>query len=333
MHDYSGAIILSRSVLSSLLNTEDYIEAMEGAFASYAKTKKEGSVGLLHLETGRMEYHIKAGSLQLDETFFGLKVNSSLFSEVMEKKIPKIKGIIVLFEGTYGYPIAILDSIEITIQRTGATTAVAAKYLARSDSRVLTVCGCGNQGKIQLRALLKVLPIEKVYAFDMNYEAASNYAAHMTDELGINVEACRDIESAVSRSDVVTTCTPSHTPYLSAEHIKPGTFIAAVGADSAEKQELDENLVAESSVVVDLLEQSATVGELHHAIEKGLMAKDEVRGEIGDIIAGNSIGRKSPDEIILYDATGTAIQDTAAAALSYRKAVAAGLGTRLNLFE
>jgi len=328
-----GALMLSRSDISSLLQIEDYIGAMEHAFETYSKQKRAGMIGLLHLETGRMEYHIKAGAMELNETYFGLKVNSSLFSEFAKKGIPKIKGLIILFEGENGYPLAILDSIEITIKRTGATTAVAAKYLARKDSQVLTVCGCGNQGSIQLESLLQVLPIKQVFAFDMDPQVASRFAHKMSELHGIKIEAVENLEYAAARSDVITTCTPSSKAYLLEDYIRPGTFIAAVGADSAVKQELDPKILVNNKVVVDILDQSATVGELHHAIEAGLLKKSDAHGEVGDVITGAIAGRSSDEEIIIYDATGTAIQDTAAAASCYQKAIQSGIGKYFNVFE
>jgi alanine dehydrogenase len=332
MADYKGALILKRSELSGLLQIKDYIAAMENAFGTYAREKKLGT-GLLHLESDQMEYHIKAGSLKTGRTYFGLKVNSSLFSGTLKKGIPKIKGVIILFDGESGYPLAVLDSIEITIKRTGATTAVAAKYLARKDSRVLTVCGCGNQGRIQLESLLEVLPITRVFAFDKDSDAVSGYVREMSEKTGIEILPVENLENAVRQSDVVTTCTPSRKYFLQERFVGPGTFIAAVGADSPEKQEIEEGLMLNNKVVVDILDQSAKVGELHHAIEAGLLGKENVHAEIGDIILGKASARTSDDEIIIYDATGTAIQDTAAAAICFEKALRAGAGRFINLFE
>jgi len=119
-----------------------------------------------------VEFHIKAGGLRLGRTYFALKVNGSSFQNRERYDLPNIMGAIILFDGDNGYPLAVMDSIEITIQRTGAATAVAAKYLARTDATTATICGCGNQGRIQLKALKEVLPLERVYAFDMNREAA-----------------------------------------------------------------------------------------------------------------------------------------------------------------
>jgi len=332
MLDYKGTLLLKRSELSQLLQIKDYIAVMENAFGIYAKQKSYGT-GLLHLETDQVEYHIKAGGINLGKTYFGLKVNSNSFSGNKKTGLPNIKGAIILFDGENGYPLAIIDSIEITIKRTGATTAVAAKYLARNDSKVITVCGCGNQGRIQLEALKEVLPIRKVFAFDKDANAVAGYIKNMSAKLSLNIEPVENLKKAVQESDVVTTCTPSRQFFLPKEYVNPGTFIAAVGADSPEKQELEENLLVDNKVIVDILEQCSAVGELHHAIEAGLLTKEDVHGEIGDVIIGKIPARTSNNEIIIYDATGTAIQDTAAAATCFERAISAGAGRFINLFD
>jgi ornithine cyclodeaminase/alanine dehydrogenase-like protein (mu-crystallin family) len=150
---------------------------------------------------------------------------------------------------------------------------------------------------------------------------------------GIEIETIEDLEYAASRSDVITTCTPSSAAYLLQDYIRPGTFIGAVGADSVDKQELDPKILGNNTVVVDILDQSAAVGELHHAIEAGLLKKEDAHGEVGDVITGEIAGRSTDEEIIVYDATGTAIQDTAAAATCYHKANHAGIGKYFNVFE
>jgi ornithine cyclodeaminase/alanine dehydrogenase len=116
--------------------------------------------------------------------------------------MPNIQGIIMLCDGENGYPLALMDSIEITILRTGAATAVAAKYLARDDAKVATICGCGNQGRIQLKALMKVRDIERVYAFDLDHARAERFAGELSDELSIEAQAVHDLAPAVRQSDV-----------------------------------------------------------------------------------------------------------------------------------
>jgi ornithine cyclodeaminase/alanine dehydrogenase len=226
-----------------------------------------------------------------------------------------------------------MDSIEITILRTGAATAVAAKYLARADASVATICGCGNQGRVQLRARAKARALERVYAFDLDHARAERFADELSAELRIEAQAVRELATAVWQSDICVTCTPSKRFFLKREDVSPGTFIAAVGADDELKQELDPHLFARGKIVVDLLEQCATIGDLHHALDQGLITRADVHAEIGEVIAGKKTGRVSQDEIIIFDSTGTALQDAAAAALVYEKAAPAGSHFSLNFAE
>jgi len=223
-----------------------------------------------------------------------------------------------------------MDSIEITIQRTGAATAIAAKYLANSDSKTVTICGCGNQGTISLRALANVFSLEKVFAYDVNVTQAHIFADGLSHELGIEVVACKDLENAVGQSEIVVTCTPSKQPFLKKRFIRPGTFIAAVGADSAEKHELEASLLAENKVVVDVLGQCANIGELHHALQDKLITTEDVYAELGETIAEVKAGRSSSDEIIIFDSTGMALQDVITAAIIFEKAEKNRIGTVMD---
>ena len=145
------------------------------------------------------------------------------------------------------------------------------------------------------------------------------------------MKAVEDLAQAVSRSDICVTCTPSKQPFLKKEFVLSGTFIAAVGADSPEKQELEPSLIAGNKLIVDLLEQCASIGELHHAIASSLVTKGDVHAELGEVIAGVKSGRTSSDEIIIFDSTGMALQDVMTAALVDEKAVHEGVGAVINL--
>jgi alanine dehydrogenase len=327
-----GTLLLKRHEIAALLNIEECMEAVEQAFKLYAegKTAAPGVLGIPARDGG---FHIKAGMLELNRTYFAAKANANFPQNTKRFGLPLIQGIIVLCDGENGYPLALMDSMEITIIRTGAATGVAAKYLARADAAVATICGCGNQGRISLRALATVRSLTRAYAWDIDESQARRFADELRKALGIEVIAVSDLAKAVPESDICVTCTPSKQPFLDREFVSPGTFIAAVGADSEEKQELDPALMISNTVVADLLEQCATIGELHHALRQGLLTKEDVHAELGDVISGKRAGRTSEDDTIIFDSTGTALQDVAAAAIVYEKAVRSGLGCFLNLAE
>jgi len=325
-------MLLTRKEVGSLLTLEDSIVAVEDAFKMHAEGKTLPP-GLLHVDAQEGEFHIKVGGLKRDRTYFGLKANSGFFQNRKRYGLPNIQGVIILFDGDNGSPLAFMDSMEITIQRTGAATATAAKYLAKPDSRTATICGCGRQGRIQLRSLKQVLPsINHAFAFDVDQHQANLYASKMSTELGITVKPAKCLENAVNSSDIIVTCTPSKRYFLHREHVRPGTFVAAIGADSPDKQELEPSLLVGHKIVVDILDQCARVGELHHALNAGLLTQQDVHGELGDIIAGNVVGRILEEEIIIFDATGTALQDVAAAVVVYEKALSHGVGSIVDLY-
>ena len=135
-------LLLKRSEVAALLDLPDYIEIVEQAFRLFAEGKTL-EPGLLHVDAAEGEFHIKAGGLTLEKTYFGLKANAGFFQNKIRYGLPNIQGLILLFDAEKGVPLAVMDSAEITIQRTGAATAVAAKYLAREDTTHATICGCG----------------------------------------------------------------------------------------------------------------------------------------------------------------------------------------------
>ena len=189
-----------------------------------------------------------------------------------------------------------------------------------------TICGCGEQGWSQLRALSRIRELETVFAFDALRDRREGYAKEMSSELGLDVRPTDDLPNATFRSDIIVTCTTSDRFIIHRRQVSPGAFVAGVGADNPHKQELDPALLAASTVVTDILEQCATIGDLHHAIDAGLMSRADVYAELGEIVASRKVGRRTADEIIVFDSTGTALQDVAAAALVYEKALAEGHG-------
>jgi ornithine cyclodeaminase/alanine dehydrogenase len=324
--------LLSRSEVADLLSIEEYIAAVERVFQLYGegKTQPPGILGVNAHDGG---FHIKAGLLELDRSFFAAKINANFPQNAKRFGLPLIQGAVFLADAQNGYPLAIMDSMEITIRRTGAATAVAAKYLARLDSKSILVCGCGNQGRVSVQALSKIFSLEQVFAYDIDDSRAQRFANELSAELKIAVETTSDLAEAMKRSDICVTCTPSTRFFLKQEYAQPGTFIAAVGADSEAKQELEPALLAQNKTVVDIVDQCASIGELHHAIASGLMTEQSVHAELGEVVAGIKPGRTSSDEIIIFDSTGMALQDVITAATVYKKAVDKGIGRIVDLAE
>jgi alanine dehydrogenase len=316
--------ILTRRDLADLLTPEDCLAAVEEAFRNYGmgRTSTPQSIGL-HAATGT--FHIKAATAEV----CAVKINANFPENPRRHRLPTIQGVIVVFDMERGTPLAILDSALITTLRTAAATALAANHLARGDANTITIIGCGTQGRASLDALRLVRPIRKAYAYDADATTANRFAREMAARLGIDVQPVAAFDAAIANSAIVVTCTPARTAILDARHLHPGLFIAAVGADNPEKQELTPALLRESIVVADILDQSATMGDLHHALEAGVLTRDDVRGELAGILCGRIPGRENDDQVFVFDSTGTAIQDVAVASLAYTRATERGAGAEV----
>lgn len=308
------------------------IEAVERGFLAYARGETiPPGVLSAHAEGGG--FHVKsAGLLHAvgGRSVFAAKVNANFPGNPDRHGLPTIQGVIALFDAVDGRLLALLDSMEITNLRTAAATAVAAKYLA-PDADLVTVCGCGEQSRSQLRALACVRSVKRVMALDLNAERAGRFATDMAAELDVEVSIIHDPRDAAQGTTIWMTCTTATRWFLGRAHVAAGAFVAAVGADNPSKQEIEPELLAGGVVVADVLEQCAAFGDLHHAIALGLMGREDVRAELADVVAGRKPGRLSQDEIIIFDSTGTALQDVAAAAVVYERALSSGAGLFVNL--
>src|SRR5579864_6703690 len=197
----TDTLLISRADVAALLTLEECIAAVEDAFRQHGEGKA-APPRVLGMPSDGGGFHIKAA---LSSHYFAAKLNGNFPNNPRRFALPNIQGLILLCDATNGFPLAAMDSIEITILRTGAATAVAARHLARPDSHIATICGCGNQGRVQLRALREVLPLQQIYAYDVNQEQAQKFAQELSREPGITVEVVHDLARAVRSSDVCVT--------------------------------------------------------------------------------------------------------------------------------
>ena len=322
-----STLLLTQRDVAALLDLETCIAAVEEAFRLHGLgTVTPPGIHGVPAEGGG--FHIKAGRLG---GTFAAKINANFPGNPSHHGLPTIQGVIALFDAETGAPLALMDSMEITTLRTGAATAVAAAHLAAEDAAVVTIVGCGVQGRVQLRAVAAVRPIEQAFAVDQDPGRAATFAREMARALGIAVHQAPDLARVTRQSDIIVTCTPARRAFLGRDDVRPGAFVAAVGADHEEKQELEPALLAASTIIADVLEQCAAIGERHHALDAGLVTRARVHAELGEVVAGRKPGRRSADEVIVFDSTGMALQDVAAAAAVYQRARAAGAGTVVRL--
>jgi alanine dehydrogenase len=317
-----GTLLLRRSDVEKYLTLEQCVDAVETIFRWQGEGRLPVSA-ILGLKAPHGGFHVKAAHLPGDRNYLVAKLNTNFPGNAERFALPTIQGLIVVCNAENGSPLAVVDSIDITIKRTAAATAVAARYLARPDSSVVILCGCGEQGLAQLRALGVVLPLRKVRLFDLNRQTLEDFAETLGQQSQLEIELVADLGPAIQQSDICVTCTPSREFFVRKRDVSPGTFIAAVGADAEDKQEIDPALMATAKIVVDNLDQCLCIGDLHHAVTQGLMRAENVYAELAQVVAGQKPGRTSDDEIIIFDSTGVALEDAIAVVTVYNRASAA----------
>jgi alanine dehydrogenase len=315
-------LLLSRDTISKLATTRDYLAAMQTAFADLAAGRFDvPAVG--HVAGVGGMFHIKAAQRTGSPALAVIKVNGNFPSNRVQHNLPTIQGFVALLDAERGCVLALMDSIEITARRTAAATALAAKHLARPQSRTLAMIGCGVQALYHVEALRDVALLETVVFCDPSDEAANAFSARMR-ELNLSARRVVDAKTAARGADIVVTVTTSTRPLLGLGDVDSGTFVAGVGADNPSKHELDADLMKGTRVVVDSVAQASTMGDLHHAITAGTMKPTDVCGELAELVVGRVGGRSKDDERWVFDSTGLSIQDLAAAEMIYERARAGG---------
>ena len=312
-------VVLREAEIRKLLDPAAGIEAMERAFAAYSSGQAElPSVIHLDVPENRGEIHVKAGYLH-GGTYYAVKMVSG-FANNPARGLPANDGMVVVFDAKTGAPAAfLLDNGYITDFRTAAAGAVAVKHLAPEKVRRVAVVGTAGQARYQVELAGKVRKFDEVCVWGRNSDKARACAADLAGR-GFRAIVAESVESAVSQAEVVITATASREPLVRAEWLRAGTTVVAVGSDSPEKQELDVDVLARANrVVADSIAQCLRLGEIHHAVERGVIVAEKIT-ELGEITAGRVQGRGFADEIIVCDLTGVGVQDVAAASLVLERA-------------
>lgn len=324
--------ILTESDLRAQVRLDtDAVSCVEQAFAALA-TKAVVMPPILRLDIA--EHH---GEVDVKTAYvpgldgFAIKISPGFFDNP-KLGLPSLNGLMVLFSAATGLVLAVLlDNGYLTDVRTAAAGAVAAKHLSRPDSRTVAILGAGIQARLQLEALTLVRPIARATIWARRADQAASAAKELSSRLGIEVGAAASAADAVAAADIVVTTTPSTTPILRADWLRPGQHVTAMGSDAEHKNEIEPTaLVRADRYVGDRISQCARLGELHHAIAAGLVPAERDWPELGAVIAGSAAGRKAAGDITLCDLTGTGVQDTAIATLAHARCAAAGAGTEFE---
>lgn len=234
---------------------------------------------------------------------------------------------VFLFDPATGMPSAMVGGNLLTALRTAAASSVSIKHLARPEARVLGMIGAGHQSTFQLRSALEQRAFEKVIGWNYHLEMLPNLEK-VANEAGVpfesvSLERMRD-------ADVIITITSAFTPSLMLDHVSPGCHIACMGTDTKGKQEIDEALIAQSSVFTDEIAQSITIGEAQHAIASGRLLPNQIV-ELGAVINASHSGRQGNDEITIFDGTGVGLQDLAVAAKVVELAIQRGVAIKIDV--
>lgn len=281
----------------------------------------------------RVDVHDQNGEVDIKTAYvkgkdmFAIKVSSGFFNNY-KVGLPSGNGLMMLISSQTGIPQAILlDNGYLTEVRTAAAGAIASKYLSKEKIETVGVIGAGSQARFQVRVLKLVRDFKKVLVYTRSTERAEKYAKEMAEELGIEVEAAKSAEQVVRSSEIVVTTTPAKEPIIKAEWLHPGLHITAMGSDAEQKQELEAEVLARADkLVCDTKSQCARLGELHHALDHGVLTLDSPIIEIGQLTSRKIAGRDNDDQITVCDLTGTGVQDTVIALFAYNEMVKRNLG-------
>lgn len=274
------------------------------------------------------------GGLDMGSGYISLKGSSGGFDDNTQLGLPTGMNTVLLFEAKTCALKCIMDGTFITGCRTGAAGAISVKYLAREDAEKLCVIGAGGQARRQLSAMMRVRKLTEVRVWDALTQFLDAYVKEMSAETGLKIRGCSTAEEAVRGADIVVTTTRGRSgPIVKKEWVQPGMHIAAIGADTQGKQELDAAVFAGAKVVNDSINLCVERGETRNAVKAGIIRREDIHAEIGEIILGKKPGRENPDEVTIFDTVGMAIQDIMTAVMLYKGALEKGLGTRYEFFK
>lgn len=312
--------IVPEAEIAALVTPEDAMAAVRDAFAAMARGEAGNFPVVREALGGGRQYGFKSG---IDRAGGVLGVKSGgYFPGNDAKGITNHQSAVLLFDPDTGRPVAMVGGNLLTALRTAAAAALSVDLLARPDARVLGIVGAGHQSVFQLRAVARVRRFDKVIAWNRD-PARLDRLARVAGELGLAFESvplARMVEA-----QVIVTITSSPAASLMDAHVAAGTHLACMGTDTRGKQEVDPRLLARARVYTDEVAQSVTIGEAQHAIAQGLIAESAIT-PLGHVVTGQDAGRRSGDEVTLFDGTGIALQDLAVAALALKRAEAQGKG-------
>jgi alanine dehydrogenase len=326
-------LILGRSDMIGLVTPAEYVERVEQAYRMHG----EGRYVMdpkAHIVLDKYPGEWEAMPSYIEEPEAAACKWVSIREQNRDRfGLPTVFSILVYTHPETGFPLAICDGSYHTVQRTGASAAVSAKWLARPDSKVLAIVGAGHMAEGAVETCNEVFEWDEVRVWSRSRATLDGFAARYDGRFAFRLRTSTNLEDVVPGADVVVTVTPAREPIVRDDWIAPGTHVAAVGADKPGDQELDPRILQRARIFVDDIRQCRTDGEINVPLAQGTITVDAIAGEIGEVVAGKKQGRTSPDEVTVFDSTGIALQDSATVPLEYERAVAAGVGIEKKMIS
>ena len=321
--------LLSRSDMASVLAMHDVIDVVEKGFRT-ADGKDHVPVRLPVRVADRPAVALFMPAYLHGSHTLGAKVVSA-FHDNPSRGLPMIAGFYVLCDGETGRLIALMDATYLTGIRTAAASAVATKYLARKDAKVLGIIGTGVQGRFHVDAITAVRPIERVVAYNRTAERGRAFVEGLQSR-GMSCRLADTAAECASEADVLAVCTSGKTPLFDGGRVRPGTHVNAVGVFTADSQELDSTLIQRARVFVDTYEGAfEEAGDILVPLRAGDITRDHVLAELAELVPGSKAGRTNREEITVFKSVGYAMEDAVTAKLAYERASAAGTGSVFDL--
>jgi ornithine cyclodeaminase/alanine dehydrogenase-like protein (mu-crystallin family) len=327
-------LILSRADLERLLTPREVVDALETVFALSASGRAEAP-GRMALPAGADGVLLVMPAALRGDAGGGQNLGNKLVSVYPGNRArghPTLYATYILMDGATGQPLALVEGTYLTALRTGATSALAARLLARRDARRVVCFGAGVQAGFQLTCLASVLPIEHVSVVGRDPARARSFAERMSGRIGVPVDPVRDARAEVRAADIVTCATTSRDPVVFGADLRPGAHLDLVGAFRPTDREADTEAIRRARVVVDTyagaLEEA---GDVLIPMKEGAIRRDHVAAELAEIVTGARSGRTREDEITVFKSVGWALEDLATARLAYNRAVAQHVGIEVTL--
>jgi len=346
MNPVDKTLVLKGSEVRSLLDPGAAIEAVAGALASHARGETQ-MPSKVYISMADVDGDFRAMPVRIGERA-GVKWINAHPQNPARYGLPSVIGVFILSDAVTARPLAIMDATGLTSLRTGAAAAVATHHLARPDASTLGIIGCGAQATSVIESHVEVMRSKGTHEGSESsttggngrmsgideirlHDTSEDTARRLADQLSDLPCVVSDLAGAAS-ADVVCTLTPSRTPFIRADMLRPGCHINAMGADAPGKQELEAEVLATARVFLDDIGQATESGEVNVPLRDGSLTRDRIAGTLGDVIAGLVPGRDGADRTV-FDSTGLAVQDLAVAGLVYERALERGIGLQIDLVD